>query len=490
MLSLMIENPGAAAPESFTLFGATSKKRTTDKRMIGLFGSGAKHGVCSLLREGINTTIFCSTLKLSYYTESVYVTGVDGITKDHMRVCVKYGGRDESGRSRSANDKLSVTLDYGQHDWNSITLALREFISNAIDACYEQGKDHRYVRIAVVDESEIRACKGTTRVYIPLTQEVQRFHNHLGKWFLHFSEPKMLEQTMLPKNGRNQPKNDETAPIARACIYRRGVFVREFRSSSLPSLFDYNLQNLDLNESRTFNDWEAKHEIGKAVSAAPPDYLAKILKAMSKGEEFFEATLDASSLEPHWSDEEPVKEKKKENWNKAVQAVGGDHAVLVGSGVAAVSEMVTHKGFTPVNIKSDGWARAAASWGVKTEASVLTEDDLNGIRYSDATDDVRWALKWVWDILVGVKLINGKGCPDPQCFYKGVEAGNQIWGMYKDDVCHIHEQISTGKSDMLLETMMEEVCHHITGATDFSRDFQTHLIRVIVALAKKLETKS
>lgn len=486
MLYMKIENPGTAAPEAFTLFGATSKKYTDDKRMIGLFGSGAKHGICRLLREGINTVIFCGTLRLSHYTKEIYIKGVNGESRQHLQVCVKYGGKDEDGKSRSADVELSVTLDYGWVDWHSISLALRELISNAIDACYEQGLDHKHVHISVVDEKEVRACKGTTRIFIPMTPEVQRFHNHLGKWFLHFSEPHLLNESILPKNGRNVPKREEQ-PIQRACIYRRGVFVREYESSSLPSLFDYNLCDLQLNESRTFNDYQAKDAIGKALSAASPSYIAKILLAMIDGQEVFESTIESYSMSPSYDISKEEKEQRKKNWETALETVGGSNAVLVGSNVLAVSEMVHQKGFTPVKIKSAGWAKAAEEWGLPTETSILTEDDIDGAKYSEATPPVMEAMEWCWGLLMS----HGNGGnnlskPDVKCYYKHVKEGSQEWGLYKNGCVYIHEEVANGDSDFLKVIMMEELVHHITEATDYSRDFQTFLVRFCVSLGKKV----
>ncbi len=59
-------------------------------------------------------------------------------------------------------------------------------------------------------------------------------------------------------------------------IYRRGVRVREFESSDQESLFDYNLNDLTIDESRKASDWDVKHHCGKALANADKTILAML----------------------------------------------------------------------------------------------------------------------------------------------------------------------------------------------------------------------
>jgi hypothetical protein len=172
---------------------------------------------------------------------------------------VKYGGTDPiTGASRSSTEDLGFVLDYGKQDWGEVELALREFVSNAIDRSIREWGDWSGVKIEVVDEGQVRAKRNFTRVFIPMNAEVLEFFNSLGKWFLHFSEPEALNKAILPKRNRNLGERKA------AVIYRRGVRVREFESSDQESLFDYNLNDLTIDESRKASDWDVKHACGKA----------------------------------------------------------------------------------------------------------------------------------------------------------------------------------------------------------------------------------
>ena len=100
------------------------------------------------------------------------------------------------------------------------------------------------MKIEIVEEARSGQRENHTRVFLPLNAEVLEFYNNLGKWFLHFSEPESLSKAILPKKNRNL--GDRKAAV----IYRRGVRVREFESSIPESLFDYNLNDLTIDESR------------------------------------------------------------------------------------------------------------------------------------------------------------------------------------------------------------------------------------------------
>ena len=87
-------------------------------------------------------------------------------------------------------------------------MAFREFVSNAIDAAIavnQQANGNAKwpwegVKVELVPEEKVRAKQGFTRVFVPAdNEEVIRFFANLGKWFLHFSEPEAITETILPE---------------------------------------------------------------------------------------------------------------------------------------------------------------------------------------------------------------------------------------------------------------------------------------------------
>ena len=129
---LKIENPGVAPKEAFTLLGATSTANSTNKRSIGKFGSGNKHGVSVCLRYDLAPVAFCGQLRLDFATRpDIMNTGLESVCLH--RVTVKFSGKDETGRSKTSSEDLGWVLDYGAADWGSVDLAVEAMRRGARD---------------------------------------------------------------------------------------------------------------------------------------------------------------------------------------------------------------------------------------------------------------------------------------------------------------------------------------------------------------------
>jgi hypothetical protein len=518
---LMIQNPGVAPEEAFTLLGASTKRDSENGSTIGKFGTGNKHGVAVLLRNNLLPVVFAGNLKLEFGTRQQPVN--DGI-KDTVfnRVVVKFGGKDRAGVSRSATDDLGFVLEHGSADWLSVDLALREFVSNSLDRAVEEGEvlfvknyvaarslefqqgaatkgswenrevaealkeyrktatDFKTVEVAVVNDSQVRAKSGHTRIFVPLTTEVLDFFNNLGKWFLHFSEPESLNKTILPKADRN------LSDRRTAVIYRRGVRVREFESSDTPSLYDYNLENLKLDESRRVDDWYVQHEAAAAFAAADVDTVARLWQSFLDGQKYWEHGFQGYGLETGVH-----REEQKAIWSQAFEQVAGENAVI---STDEGGQQAARKGFKVVKAPQ-AFVQAAEKHGLRTPAKVLSDDEKAGRTIFDATPDAEAAVEFAWYLVNKYGVTNGKEKPVVKTFRKIMDAGSQTLGFYKDGVVYINQDIAASGSlslgwhsltQQLLVTAFEEVSHHVTGATDNSRDFQDFLLNLVVYMGKEL----
>lgn len=517
---LMIQNPGVAPSQAFTLLGASTKRGSDNTRTIGKFGSGNKHGVAVLLRQGLAPTVFAGNLRMEFDTRP---EGVNDGLKSHefKRVVVKYGGKDAEGKSRSSVEDLGFVLEYGASDWLGVDLALREFVSNSLDRAEEQGeydfstkylegkgqdfierakvnysaehaefaqalKDFRAtakpwenVKIEVVNESQVRAKAGFTRVFVPMNEEVFRFFDNLGKWFLHFSEPELLGQTILPKANRNIGDRKS------AVIFRRGVRVREFESANTPSLFDYNLEQLQLDESRKVDDWHVQHYASTAIATASVETLQRLWQSFMDGGLYWEHSFAAYGLESSVH-----KLEVRERWGKAFEAVAGEQAVI---SVKDGGERAARKGYKVI-VAPEPFVTAAEKYGVRTPSKVLSADERDGRELFDSTPDAEAAVDFAWDLVTRYGVANGRQRPVVKTFRKIMDAGSQDLGFYRDGVVYINQDIAThgslslgwhGLTQQLLVTALEEVAHHVTGATDNSRDFQDFMLNMIVYMAKE-----
>ena len=487
---LKIENVGTAPVEGFTVFGVSLADTSNNAGVIGQFGSGNKHGVAVLLRNDLSPVVFAGTLKLEFSTRPQVVSDKHA-TKEFNRVVVKYGGTDPvTGVSRSSTEDLSFVLDYGKQDWSEVSLALREFVSNAIDRSIRELGNWSGVKIEIVDEAQVRAKRDHTRVFVPLSAEVLAFYNDLGKWFLHFSEPELLNKAILPKNNRNLGDRKT------AVIYRRGVRVRQFESSDVESLFDYNLDDLRLDESRQASDWDVKHHAGKALANADSKTLAILFdRLLNSTNSAWEFSFDNFSLQPTYGDNTEVISRRQKAWQEAFDLIAGEESVLSGKGTA---NQLERKGYKPV-VAPENLITAAGLYGVRTSSSVLSADELSGREITGATPDAQAAVDYVWSQIDEIGLTNGKEKPVVRSFHSILDAGTMLNGYYRDEVVYIHRDLGNAGSvvggpdalsDRLLKVALEEVAHYATnGATDNSRDFQDYVLEVAVKLARRGEEK-
>src|SRR5690606_35030575 len=113
---VLIENRGELPIQGFIL-GASTSRGEPDK--IGQFGSGSLFAVLTLLRHGVKFYIYSGEDLVDFYVE-------DDILSNKVLQVVKY-------RYRGKEYNTGTCLEFGEIDWTTTDMALREFISNAID---------------------------------------------------------------------------------------------------------------------------------------------------------------------------------------------------------------------------------------------------------------------------------------------------------------------------------------------------------------------
>lgn len=473
MSLLLIQNPGVAPTEGFTLLGVSTTRGCGVAGTIGQFGSGSKHSINVLLRAGLSVTVYCGKTKMEFLTRDEQVN--DGLgSKTIQRVYVKFGG------TSTKTLDLGWVLDFGAIDWNEMGMAVREFVSNAIDRtlreeCGQFEAAIREGRLSVrkVAESDVRAKDGYTRIYVQMNDEVEKYLSELPKRFLHFSNsPSDVTKRLLPKAGRNLTDKNS------AMIYREGVFVRELTEHNVESIYDYNFPSgeLVIDESRNSNEYAIRATCAKYMRDATTDELIPIMDSLSRGNRTFESDLDSYYLADTWIT--PSAEQKA-NWGRAWESVAGG-AVMCDPSALQV-EMVRRKGFTPVTIPSEAWVSAAEKFGIPTAVKVLSKAEGSGRIAREPTPAAIEAVDTVWEWIESKGMTNGRVKPVVAGFTAVTEGEADCMGYYQDGVVHIRHDISSGGNEYLLKTALEECVHHATGSGDSSRDIQNFLIDLVVA---------
>ncbi len=316
---------------------------------------------------------------------------------------------------------------------------------------------------------------------MPLNAEVLAFYNDLGKWFLHFSEPELLNKAMLPKRNRNLGERRA------AVIYRRGVRVREFTATDTESLFDYNLNDLTIDEARKASDWDVQYHCGRALANADKENLAVFFdRLLNSSEPVWEFGFSSGSLQPSYQDTAEAETRKRRNWQEAFIQVAGERAVLSGKGTV---EQLERKGYKAV-VAGDNLVNAAERYGVNTPGKVLSTDEMLGREITEPAADAQAAVDFAWSLLEEVGLTNGKEKPPVKCFTAILDAGVMLNGYYRDSTVFINSDLAGsastvgGLSDRLIKVALEELVHHVTQANDCSRDFESFLLDLAVKLAR------
>lgn len=508
-LFLMIQNPGVAPSEAFTLLGASTKRNHANSNMIGKFGTGNKQAIGVCLRNDLVPVVYAGNLRMEFSTRQQTVKNTT-----FNRVVVKFSGKDIDGSSRTSTEDLGYVLEHGSDDWQGIELGLREFVSNAIDQAIEEGenaflakfasdrpdfdmndaesiqsakdalttyrqtaKDYKNVEMAIVDESKVRAKSGYTRVFIPVNGDVFSFFENIDKWFLHFKHDELLTQAILPKADRNLGSSKT------AVIYRRGVRVREVQINPANSLFDYNLEDLKLDESRKCDDHYVAYSVASAWGKnASVDNVAVLFQTVMNQSNVWELGLDFG-FGMDWGNTQT-----KKVWAEAWSRVAGDDYVICGQGAG---EMARRKGYKTLEV-ADKFLRGAELCGIPTPATKLTKDQQEGLEIFDSTPTAEMVVDFAWGICERESMLNGKAKPSVKTFRKIMSGGSQSLGFYRDNTVFLNldlvdSQAESWKSvpNQTLVTAFEEVAHHITGATDNSRDFQDFAFNMVMLLAKR-----
>lgn len=430
---LKIENAGVAPVESFTVLGVSTARGNREK--IGQFGTGAKHAINILLRDGINPVICCGSDKLEFFTKPERM----GADRVFNRVYAKV---------KAKTLQMGWSDEFGELDWTSTDMALREFISNAIDASPDA------YNIDIVDNP--RASRDKTRVYIPLTQSVQKYFNNISKHFLHFTD----------KNNRTFIVKSEESP---ANIYRKGVFVRQLPDRVGNSLYDYNLgEDLKIDETRNLDDYAAQGVIAKRI-VRDESVMCSVFLSMASDKPAFECDLSS-----FWMDCDADLEKVASAWKLA-------HGNLIACRNNAIdTQFAANKGLKVAVLKcSDKWYTILKKAGVRTIEDKMCDIEKQGHVKIDTTEKAQNTFDKVWDCVVELGIHKGKVKPKLEMYLSQKEGNSETFGQ-----CDIENGIIylSKEAESNIRVVLHELGHYISGSPDDTRDFTDWFCRACAIL--------
>jgi len=338
-------------------------------------------------------------------------------------------------------------LEHGVLDWKQVSMGLREFVSNAIDGNVVRKKSAQDVKIERVAPAMIGGKAGMTRIFVKLADSVDEYVNNLKTAFLHFS-------------GQENEKIIKNEGGEHCRIYKKGVVVRQLPATSV---FHYNSRNIYLDESRNADTYHCKRAIADAVSDMDVDNLSLILKSIHANKGLIEYNLPDDSV---WLD--------KKTAEAAWKAAFGD-GILCSELSALVIPHLKSKGLSPI-VMPNYMYTALSRYNIPSDFNHVTRDNDECL---PPTDEMIAAVDKAWDVCA-IRGHNLKQKPKVYGFKPIMDGQNMVFGKYQNESVYLHQDLS---GQQLFVTALEEVIHHITGATDMSRAFQQYMLDIIARLA-------
>lgn len=459
---LLIQNHGEAPVEGYTVLGYSSTRNCGIAGTVGQFGSGSKHGINLCLRNGLRVWVYCGKTCLEFGLEKETIN--DGLRNDEVYHVTYRKGNGEFKRA-------GWILDFGVLDWDDLGMAVREFVSNAIDRTIKEEGDIQEARnvgrlsVKLVEENDRRAKAEYTRIYIEVNDDIRAYFAQLGKKFLHFSDN--------PENAA--PGLIEKKTTGPAQIYRAGVFIRELAGEAL---FDYNftVDEIKIDECRNSSDYVVKAACARKFRDASSDKLSHVMSATLNCRSVVEADFDADYM----TNFNGLTQTQQERWKTAWESAAGPEAIVCDNKFS--SEFVEKKGHNPRQVPTN-WMKAIRSAGVRSAMEILNVDEQRGRSRVETTVWARKAVDWAWELFELANLVGGTSKPEVFCFQEIGTAESKKSGYKNHEGVHFHIDISNdGLNNELKKTALEELTHHITGSGDSTRDFQNFLLDTIVSL--------
>jgi hypothetical protein len=461
---LMVENRGIVGTDLLTVVGASTSRG--ESSMIGQFGTGQKFSIALFLRHSLDVKLTIGKDVFEFGIDERTSQDVRGRTASIREVIMKQVG----GSSRKTKPG-GFDVSFGEVDWTETSMGIREVISNACDASMALQGDYKGVRIELVEDPQKFARDGYTRVWIQADSEVRKYVANLDRHFPILQKGGFdIHTTIIPK---------QTPDTLR--VYRKGVLVGQF--DEYRSLNDYNLNTLELRESRTISESSATYAIARAIKRADPAHLAPILEAIAEHRDVFEVTEINHDYMARDSWDSASDTTLADNWSKATKAAFGSKVICKNSHEA---EQVERKGFDAA-IVSEEIQKVLRSHNVCTLAEqVLDHFEVNGREKIELTTELKQRAVALWETLEHLGVTKDKDMPVIEGYNDVMDAGGTMLGYYDRATQRIGVNSDTFDSPLAFtQTLLEEFSHHITQSGDCTRDLQDIAFKIATLLMLK-----
>lgn len=439
MSHILIQNKGEVPLWGIRLLGRSDK----DESKIGQFGTGLKETLALLARYDRLPIVFAGTNRLDFSIQTI-----DG----QAELCFMQS----EGTDRFPADcwhGLGISPQYGQKDWQDRWMAFRELFCNAQDA---EGLFHDVV------SGEPTGVAGATRIYLPVDPQMLTAYTACYDRLLFLQQRDTVQ--MVSSVGRAMPKR---RPDEKIQIYHRGVWIQE---GKIRSLFDYELDDLHLNECRTADWWSVNWELGRIVAGFSREQAAKVIAARNDTEPVYEMTVLERAKDIVSDDED---------WREAWESLYGEKAVAT-TADGHLYERLKAAGWVPIVVTNQNLFDLLKRAGVRTVVDVLSEQDQTYEWVHPPELGTQTIFDGIWQALESRGLSRGKPKPSVLVFKERPGSTETTLGSYDDGVCYINEAVVGSQQERW--ACVEELAHHISGSPDCSRALQLFYDQVVAEI--------
>jgi hypothetical protein len=438
---LMVQNPGTIPLHGIRLLGLSSKRPD----QIGQFGTGLKEVIALLIRFGKSPVIMSGTNRIDFSVQQI-----DGVNE----VCFKTSEGSERFPAGIWHG-LGMSPNFGKQDWNSYWQVLREVFCNAIDECPDLSMMYHEI------VGNVEGKPNCTRVYIPADDQLLLAYEELPQRLLQLGKINILYECnagrLLKGNGKCR-------------IFSKGVYIQE---SSKSCLFHFEIPSLKLNESRSADWYIANNAACEIIGDCKQAATAILLHTQT---EDWQKSWESENVWTfgHFG--------KKATWQTAFREAFGDTAMAVFN--QHQMEIAIKKGYKPIAFP-DNCHQLIKDLDLPRAQKILGQDESEGLKTSDPGSRTKKTVEKVWQKLQEKNLIRDRSIPLPDCkvfTMVGSEAGNVKLGFYRQNTIYLNQTIIGSQQEVT--TILEEMVHHITKATDMSRDMQNFLLDALFIYMK------
>jgi len=409
---------------------------------IGRFGTGLKESIALLIRRGLKPIFFSGTCRIDFD-----VLEVDG----QSEICFMLSKKQGSFTAKKWHG-LGIHPNFGKHDWDDLWMVFRELMCNAVDASGVEDLHH------TITSDEPKGKAGSTRIYFPANHEAIKAYTQCGDRLLMLNP---VEPVFSHKDyGHILPKREE----AGVQVYHRNVWVQQGPAAE-PSLFDYELKNLKLNESRSSDWYNVRIRMAEILREADMRVTTMVLTAMMKtGISYFE---DSLMRLVGWS----ITVENGTNWCNAFYNIFGDEAVLTRNEKIYVERLLAKKK-TPVICENVELYSMLVKAGVKDAIGLLTDEEKHPTNHTIPSEESMKMYAGIWKTLRDVGI--AKMHPPKFMLFSEVSPSGRL-GFTNGSTCYINESICGSASERI--AVIQEICHYICNY--HSSEYNTFLLYVI-----------